>query len=348
MLKLENIHKKCGDFNLKDINLEINHGEYFVILGPTGTGKTVVLETIAGRYTPENGDIKFKNNLITSKYPEERNIGFVYQDYALFPHLTVEENILFGLKIKKASESEKKDKLSEMTELLQINHLKERYPKTLSGGEKQRVALARALVLSPSILLLDEPLSALDPNTKKRLQEDLRKIHSKLETTTLHVTHDFNEALALADRIAIMHEGKITQIDTPEEIFNKPNSKFVAEFVGSQNIFKGKIVKKNSEKYIQLNNNLSFHVNTNYKGNVNLTIRPEDIHISNKPLNSKYKNNFKGVITKIEKQLSIVEITIDIGVKILGYLTYRVLKEMKVDKYDEIYVNFNPSAIHIF
>jgi len=236
VLRLKNIYKRLGDFNLKDINMEINEGEYFVILGPTGTGKTVVLEVIAGMYRPDRGEVCFKDENLHFFYPEQREIGFVYQDYALFPHLTVEKNIVFGLKIKSLPEATIQKKLYAMVEMLGIKHLLHRYPATLSGGEQQRTALARALITSPRILLLDEPLSALDPRSKQVFQEELKNIHQTLKTTTLHVTHDFNEAKFLADRLCVMHEGKVVLVGTPEEIFHQPKNNFVAEFVGLKNI----------------------------------------------------------------------------------------------------------------
>jgi len=238
VLKLQNVYKQLGEFHLKDINLEINSGEYFVILGPTGTGKTVVLELIAGMYHPDRGEIYFENENWLNTCPEHRGIGFVYQDYELFPHLTVKENIIFGLKIRKYSSTVINKKLNEMVEMFGIGHLLDRYPSTLSGGEQQRTALARALITSPKILLLDEPLSALDPRSKEVFQQELKRIHQTLKTTTLHVTHDFNEAMYLADRIGVMRNGEIAQVGTPEEIFRRPKDTFVASFVGIKNSLK--------------------------------------------------------------------------------------------------------------
>jgi molybdate transport system ATP-binding protein/molybdate/tungstate transport system ATP-binding protein len=242
MLKINNLSKKLGNFSLKNINMEIEQGEYLVILGPTGTGKTVILELIAGRYQPDKGSIMFKNENLLDKNIENRNIGFVYQDYVLFPHLTVKENIEFGAKIKKIDVKEIDTKLEYFVNIFNIKHLLERFPNTLSGGEQQRVAIARALIVSPELFLLDEPLSALDPHTKTMFQTLLKEIHTDMKTTTIHITHDFNEALYLADKIAVVNNGEVVQFGTPKEIFENPNSLFVANFVGVNNVLIDNVV----------------------------------------------------------------------------------------------------------
>ena len=236
MIQVKNLRVDLGDFTLRDINLNIERGEYFVILGPTGAGKTVLLESIAGLYPTESGQIWLRGKEVTRVEPEKRNISIVYQDHALFPHLSVAENIVFGLKIHRQTRQQLRETLNWLSDLLGIAHLLDRRPNTLSGGEQQKVALARALSIKPELLLLDEPLSALDPETREEVQKELRQLHNQLRVTTIHVTHDFEEAIALGDRIAVLGEGCIKQIGTPEKIFRQPNSEFVARFTVARNL----------------------------------------------------------------------------------------------------------------
>jgi len=231
MIKLSDLSINLGDFSLSKINLEIPQGEFFTIIGPTGSGKTVILEIIAGLYKPDSGKVFLRGTDVENVPPEKRKTGFVYQDYALFPHLNVYKNISFGLHLKKVETGKIKKTVMNMAEMLGIKHLLKRYPGTLSGGERQRVALARALVLKPDILLLDEPFSALDPNTKKSFWQELKKIHTDSGCTVVHVTHDFEEACCLAGRIGLILNGKLKQVGKPDNIFNKPKNEEIARFL---------------------------------------------------------------------------------------------------------------------
>ncbi len=231
MLEIKDIKLKLGRFALNNIDLKINIGEYFVILGPSGAGKTVLLETIAGLYTPDKGYILYNKDDMVLLPPEKRDIGFVYQDYELFPHMTVEDNIIFGLKIRKMDKSIIAEKLYKLVSMLKIEHLLKRYPSKLSGGEKQRVALARAIIISPKILLLDEPLSALDIMIKPTLQQEIKNIHKEFVPTIIHVTHDIGEAIFLADRIGIMNDGNLLKVFEREEIDNGLGQNSILEFL---------------------------------------------------------------------------------------------------------------------
>ncbi len=236
MLRLEEICVSLGDFRLQDVSLHVERGTYLVLLGPTGTGKTVLLETIAGVYRPTRGRIHIKDQDVTRLAPEARNLGIVYQDYALFPHLTVFQNIAFGLRLKGTPERNISGAVAEMARFLDIEGLLKRRPARLSGGERQRVALARALVMEPHALLLDEPLGALDHAIRGRIQNELKRIHTELGVTILHITHDLEEAFFLADRLAVMKDGRILQEGVPDEVCRRPKSRYVAELVGIENL----------------------------------------------------------------------------------------------------------------
>lgn len=235
VLRLENLAVRLENFRFGPINLHVSKGEYRVVLGTTGTGKTVLLETIAGLHKPCAGRIFLRQRDITDLAPEKRNLGIVYQDYALFPHMTVEENIAFGLRMRRADPRRIAEDVLQMADFLNLRHLLKRTPGRLSGGERQRTALARALVMKPYMLLLDEPLSALDRLTRDRLKNELKRIHTDMGITVLHITHDLSEAFLLADTLAVMKDGRILQEGPPEQVLARPHNRMVAELVGIRN-----------------------------------------------------------------------------------------------------------------
>ena len=237
MIEVRNLTVDLEGFHLGPIDLEIEKGEFFIIVGPTGAGKTILLETIAGIYNINTGKIIVDGKDITQYPPEKRNIGIVYQDFSLFPHLNVIKNIEYGLKTKGVSSEKRKKTIEKLSNLLCLNSLLNRSPETLSGGEKQRVALARALAIEPLLILLDEPLSALDPNIREKTAKELKSVNKKTKTTFLMVTHNIKEALSIADRIAIMRDGKIEQVGNYKQLIKNPASTFVAEFFGVKNLF---------------------------------------------------------------------------------------------------------------
>ncbi|MCD6453083.1 MAG: ATP-binding cassette domain-containing protein [Dehalococcoidales bacterium] len=347
MIKIEHISKDLGEFFLKDVSLDINDGEYFMLLGPTGAGKTILLETIAGIYHPDKGRIILNGRDITNLPPRGRNIGMVYQDYMLFPYLTVEKNIRFGLRSKKIAEAEVSRRVDELASLLGISHLLHRYSGTMSGGEQQRVAIARALIMEPEILLLDEPLSALDNETRGRLREELRKIHSLTQTTMIHVTHSFDEAFMLGNQMAIMNQGGVVQVGEPSEVFRKPNSRFAADFLGVTNLFRGEATIENGISYISVNG-VKMVSSIPKSGPVYVSIRPEDILVSLKPIDSSARNSFAGNIEGIADNGVVIKVTVNVGVPFIVVITRRSFDDLHLENGMLVYITFKASAVHIF
>lgn len=240
IVEIEGVNKLYGSNHVvKDLNLTIDEGEFLTLLGSSGCGKTTTLRMIAGFEEPTTGSIKVEGESIEEKEPFERNVNTVFQTYALFPHKTIYDNIAYGLKMQKVPKKEIKQRVLEMMDMVQLNGFEKRYPSQLSGGQKQRVAIARALINRPRVLLLDEPLGALDLKLRKQMQLELKRLQKKLNITFIYVTHDQEEALTMSDRIAVMNSGVIEQLATPHEIYEKPKTRFVATFIGETNIYDG-------------------------------------------------------------------------------------------------------------
>jgi len=346
MIALENITYTLGSFSIKNISLHIPENEYFVLLGPTGAGKTLILELIAGFHIPRKGRILLNNSNVTHLPPEKRNIGFVYQDYSLFPHMTVKDNIAFGLEMHKAPQMEIERKVEDTMNLIGISHLKERHPSTLSGGEQQRVSLARALAPNPKILLLDEPLGALDPRTQRFLREELKRIHKTQNVTTIHVTHDQTEALILADRIGVIMNGEIVQVGSSHELFNRPINERIAEFVGVENVLKGTIKSnKDGLALIDVDNREVCTLTGIKDGKVDVFIRPENIVLSKNPLRSSARNVFKNRIAKITNLGPILNVELDNGLEI--FITKQSAEEMSLKQGVKVYASFKATATHV-
>ena len=241
-LRLRALTKHYPNFTAVDaIDLDIAAGEFVTLLGPSGSGKTTTLMMIAGFTPPSAGDILLDGRSLVSLAPEHRNIGVVFQNYALFPHMNVQENVAFPLRMRNQSRRVIGDKVAAALHLVQLDQFAERLPKQLSGGQQQRVALARALVFDPDLLLMDEPLGALDKNLREQMQFELRRLHAELSITILFVTHDQEEALTLSDRVALMNNGEIAQIGSAEDLYERPATRFVAEFIGESNVIEGRV-----------------------------------------------------------------------------------------------------------
>jgi molybdopterin-binding protein len=349
MLDIRNISKDLGEFVLNDVSLKVRKGEYIIIIGPTGAGKTILLETIAGIYPPDDGQIILEETNITQVPPKDRKFSMVYQDYMLFPHLTVEENIGFGLKIRKTDANVTKQKVAETSDFLGIDHLLHRYPETLSGGEQQRAAIARALVMEPRILLLDEPLSALDGQTREKLRTELKRLHAHYGITVMHVTHNFEEVFSLADRVAVMNEGRIIQIGEPDEVFRHPNCEFIANFVGMENIFKGFCREmKEGVSRIDLDGLVVCSPVCIGEGVVYASVRPEEIILSKETVSTSARNCFEGTIVDIVNSGMVVSITVEVGIPFVSVLTQQAYQEMDLHEGDRIFITFKASSVHVF
>ncbi|WP_417367004.1 ABC transporter ATP-binding protein [Glutamicibacter arilaitensis] len=243
-IALRGIEKTFGSFTaVKNLNLDISSGEFFSLLGPSGSGKTTVLRMIAGFEHPTAGTIELDGEDVTKKAPFERAVNTVFQDYALFPHLSVAQNVEYGLKLRKIPRAERQRMVAESLEMIQLPHVAKRLPSQLSGGQRQRVALARALILKPQVLLLDEPLGALDKQLREQMQIELKQIQREVGITFVFVTHDQEEALSLSDRVAVFNEGNIDQVGTPADLYQRPTTRFVASFLGHTNLIEGQLAQ---------------------------------------------------------------------------------------------------------
>ncbi len=286
ILQLHHITKKFGEINvLNNLDLDINQGEFITLLGPSGCGKTTTLRIIAGLEQPTSGQVFLNQKDITNLAPNKRDIHTVFQNYALFPHMNVEDNIGYSLKIKKYPKSKRKHAIQKILDLVQLSGYEKRMPNELSGGQKQRIAIARALVHQPSVILLDEPLGALDLQLRRQMQNELKNLQKQLGITFIYITHDQEEALNMSSRIAIMKDGAIEQIGTPDEIYNKPKTSYVAKFIGDSNILTGVVYKvENDTVYVSIQNRTmeiaALNYNINEKESLTFAIKSEYIQIN--------------------------------------------------------------------
>jgi sulfate transport system ATP-binding protein len=277
-IRVDNLWKRFGEFEaVKDVTFTADAGSITALLGPSGSGKSTVLRMIAGLESPTSGRIWMEGEEHTFKTVQERRVGFVFQHYALFRHMTVAQNVAFGLSVRKQPRAEQRDRVSELLELVQLTGFRDRYPDQLSGGQRQRVALARALAPRPKVLLLDEPFGALDARVRQELRRWLDELHRELGVTSLLVTHDQDEALELANRIVVMHEGRVEQVGSPAEVYNDPATPFVAGFVGSSNVLHGHVV----DGHVQFGDNRVAGAHHLHEGApARAFVRPHDVRVS--------------------------------------------------------------------
>ena len=345
MIEIESLRIDLSGFALQDIDLSIQDGEFFTLLGPTGAGKTLVLEAIAGVVPITSGRIRVRGRDITDLPPDQRGIGIVYQDYALFPHLSVLENITYGMRYHRTDPQASEKWVEWLIDRLGLKALTHRSISYLSGGEKQRVALARALAVNPSVLLLDEPLSALDPNFREEIRDVLKKLHKEVGITFLMVTHDFAEVLFLGQRTAILNRGRIEQIGPVSEVFQRPATPFAAKFVGMKNVFPAtfrdtKAVVDDLELHLQ---------GPPEREKRYVAIRAEDVVISKEKPSGDGLNVFQGNLLEITDRGIYHEVSVTTGNVIFrAILTKSGLFEMKLPEGKDVHIAIRSSAIHVF
>lgn len=353
MLRIENLEYRAGSFTLGPVNLQLGEDEYFVLLGPTGSGKSMLLELISGLRKPVKGKIFYNDIEITRVTPENRKIGFVTQQSLLFPHLNVFENIAFSMRIRRFEKWRMEKRVYEVAELTGVTHLLNRKVHNLSGGEAQRVGIARAIALKPDLLLFDEPMSALDSKTRRDLQPELKKIQRELGIPALHVTHNFEEALVLADRIGIIEQGNIVQMGLPEEIFRKPAKESIAEFVGIENIFRGKVKKISGDvtgkdaNAIFETGNIKFNVVSDKEGDAIATLRAGEIILSSESVKTSALNNFEGTVLDFYPGNTHYRVIVDAGVQFIVLITSLSFERLGIEKGKKVHVIFKASAVHI-
>ncbi len=352
-VELKNLSKKYGKVTaVQNMDLIIPHNQFLVLVGPSGCGKSTTLRMIAGLEEITGGEILINDEKVNDKDPKDRNVSMVFQNYALYPHMSVEENLGFSLKIAKVKPEEIEKRVTEAVNILGLEDLRARKPSQLSGGQRQRVAMGRAIVRRPHAFLFDEPLSNLDAKLRTQMRTEIKKLHQKLKTTIIYVTHDQVEAMTLADRIIIMKDGYIEQIGSPIEVFSKPANVFVATFIGSppMNIFSAEIINSNNQTKIKLDENIYFDCSDEQKNklknrnSVFLGIRAEDIMPVDKTENSKFWS-FKKNIDIVEPLGTETQLFITINNK---EIICRMYNPYEVNVGDELNFQVDPRKVHFF
>jgi molybdopterin-binding protein len=359
VIRLERVSVRVGGFALADVSCDVAAGGYGLIIGPTGSGKTTLLEAVAGHVPLLSGRVVLRGEDVTDAPPEARRIGFVYQQYHLFPHFSVRENIAYGLR--RLDQATRSGRIGELAGMLGIQALLERRVAGLSGGEQQRVALARALAPRPSILLLDEPFAAVDPASRRTLRRDLRELHEREGITTLQVTHDFEDAMRLGDVVAVLLDGRIAQMGQPEHVFRYPNSRFVAEFVGTGNVLRGMVERADGtagrgeggadERRFPArfrSGALELEVVAEREGEVHAVLRPADLLLSREPLSRPPRNRFSGRVVRVERSAAIVLVHLEVaGLPLTAAVMPATAEELALGPGAAVWVAVKATAVHL-
>jgi putative spermidine/putrescine transport system ATP-binding protein len=346
-LDLKNVSKSfAGTLAVKDFNLEIEKGTLVAFLGPSGCGKTTTLRMIAGFEQLDSGTILLDNSDISSVPPNRRDIGMVFQSYALFPNLTVRENIAFGLEMKKTPKKDAEKRVNQVLDMVRLQETAKRFPHQLSGGQQQRIALARALAVQPRVLLLDEPLSALDAEVRVVLRGEIRRIQSELAITTVYVTHDQEEALSISDKVVVMNKGIIEQVGAPEEIYRAPQTRFVATFIGTANQFHGKVDGRESVDcgiVRLLTEPLKDFINGQ---SVVVLVRPENIQVQLEPPGEGRRNSIPGVVETITFHGAVTRLGVNAGgQRVVADITVSNTKPVALNQ--KIWLQFTPDMCKV-
>ena len=348
MLQLDAVSKRYKDFSIRNVSINVKSGDYYVLLGSSGAGKSLILEIIAGLIKPDSGKIYLNNEDISRKKIQNRKIGLLFQDYAIFPHLSVEKNIAYALKNKGLSKEKRHRKIQQLGDTVQVMHLLHRKPMTLSGGELQRVAIARTLAMKPDLLLLDEPFSSLDVILKNDLQQILKKLNDS-GLTIVHVTHNYEEALALGKHVGVMYGGEIIQEGEVEEVFQSPRNQFVANFTGLNNFFKANLQKQENSRSgiatISENIKISVLNKTSAQGNGFIVIRNNDVLIQLEKPASSAQNNFKGTVISCTPARFGIELVVDIGIQLTALITREAVESLQLKKQTSVWLSFKASAV---
>jgi molybdate/tungstate transport system ATP-binding protein len=343
------VSKKLGSFSLKDVSFEVAQGEYFVLLGPTGAGKTVLLEVIMGFHRPDEGKILLNDRDVANMQVDKRGIVYVPQNCPLFPHMNVFENVEFGLKMQRVALAERSKAVEKALEVMGLEEMTKVMPATLSGGERQKVVLARVLVTEPKVVLLDEPLTSIDAETSRSLRNELKRINREFKVAFLHVTHDQIEAFGLADRIAIMMQGEIVQVGTPNDVLSNPIDEPVARFLGYENVLHVRLVEhEDSTSKVSVNGILIKLKGKLESSAATIAIRPEDIAITTETPTTSYEwNSLEGKVQEYTNLGPVVQVTIDVGLMLKVSIDKRSFLELNLTEGKHVHLAFKADSVRI-